>query len=190
MARSRNDLSAQLDRISQEFGDLLYDLATTLSAHAPAGGQREAMAHQLFRQVLKDIRWRLSTARRPAEWGAMLRPWVLRQAYLRFQKLHGDPLFTEATAQRAVAAARDGSTAGPKDPVAETTPSQKLRNIWPLLSELAWEDRFILTLRDKHQIPLAELSAITSLPERALALKRGTALRNLEARVWEGSTPQ
>ena len=51
---------------------------------------------------------------------------------------------------------------------------------------LTTDQRIVLALRDRHEIPYSEISSALRLPVDSLKILRQQALRTLEEWIWEG----
>lgn len=159
--------TTELDRLIAGYGDLLFDLATALT-DSPIATQN------LFRAWLRDLA-RAYRARRRARapaLGSLERSWVLGVAYTRAQKML--PRFSPhlANAEQLQLDAADGV-------------SQKMKRLGDFFKLLPRDEKWIVLLRDKHQIPFSEIASAMEIPEASLQLLRRSAYLSLEQKVWE-----
>lgn len=153
------DRTKSLDRFVQVYGDLLYDLCFWL-------GDSSAQAQALFRAILRDLE-----RGRKSAWGDLERAWVLGVAYRRTRKMI--PAFSPhlANSEQIHLDSAEGVA----------TRMKRLGDFFKLLPR---EEKWILLLHDKHQIPLFEIASAMSVPPDSLQFTRKSALVALEEKVW------
>jgi DNA-directed RNA polymerase specialized sigma24 family protein len=61
----------------------------------------------------------------------------------------------------------------------------RLKKFDSFFHRLTIEDQFLLLLKDKYGIPMAEIATALGTPEASLKLRRAQALRALDDWLWE-----
>jgi DNA-directed RNA polymerase specialized sigma24 family protein len=159
-AKSREKATPTLDRMVEQYGDLLFDLAQSV-LWSP--GNAQIALRKIFKRIRKTS---------PSnDFQRYERAWVLQTACRELQ----------------VFAERYGRKLTPSEQMmldASTDPEARLRRFDSYFHRLHYDQQILLLLRDKYRLPYSEIAMALQIPESSLKLRRQQALRTLEEWLW------
>lgn len=156
--------STDFTKMTQTYGDLLFDLCFTL-----LGSQ--VPAQLAFSSIMRRARQELKTELASAPYKKYERPWILRlsTSKLRTFYLQSKVQFSKEEQFALEAPVHSGT---------------RLTLLKAYMKRLSVDDQLLLTLRDKHQISMDELASALGSSVESLHLQRQQALRTLEDWIW------
>lgn len=155
-----NDTNLAIENIVKHYGDLLFDLCESILWSPSA-------ARVAFRAIIAEIKKR----REGETFVDFERAWVLNVAC---NKLRAQ-------------AERHGRKLTPSEQIELDSlldAPGRLKKFDSFFHRLSLEDQFLLLLKDKYGIPMAEIASALGLPEGSLKLRRAQALRAMEDWLW------
>ena len=161
MALTSKSTTTFLDHILQLYGDLVFDLCTSLLWNSNN-------AQISFRSILKEIRRSVSEQR----FEQFERAWVLKIA-CRKLRTHAVKYARKLTPSEQIMLDASMNIEG------------RLKNFESYFHRLPVDDQILLLLRDKYGLPYHEIAATLVASEGSLKLKRQAALKCLDEWLWD-----
>lgn len=159
-------MAATLTRedITAQYKDLFFDLAACVTSDA-------ASANKLFHRLLKTVTRRLAREFRNQE----LTPWE-RAACLR--------LFCQELKKAIPPLSPHFANREQLELDAASTAAQRLKRLADFYKLLPRDEKIILALSERHQIPMHEIAIAMQIPEQSARYRQSRAIATLETMIW------
>ena len=161
--QAKSDPASTIENIVKCYGDLLFDLCESVLWSPVA-------ARSAFRSIITEIKKRHADE----AYVEYERAWVLSIACNRLRTLE------EHHARKLT----------PSEQIeldSSQSSQSRLKKFDSFFHRLGLEEQFLLLLKDKYGIPLAEIATALGYPEGSLKIRRAQALRALEDWLWESA---
>lgn len=162
--RRRLRHSSRAEDIAAKYQDLFFDLTSCVTFDA-------ASAHRLFHRILRSV------ARRAHQEFAhqSLTTWE-RAAMLR--------LFCQELRQAIPSVSPHFANREQLELDAASTAAQRLKRLADFFKLLPRDEKIILALSDRHQVPMHEIAIALQIPEESVRYRHSRALVALESQIW------
>lgn len=152
------------EEISAKYKDLFFDLASCVTFDADS-------AHKVFHTALKNVTRRLHREFRHRILGQWERATLLRLYCQELRNLI--PALSPHFANREQLELDAASTA-----------AQRLKRLSDFFKLLPRDEKIILALKDRHQVPVPEIAAALHIPEESVHYRHSRAIAALEPQIW------
>lgn len=156
------------EQISAQYQDLFSDLTNCVTSDS-------ASASKLFYRLFKTVTRRLQREFR----GQTLSNWE-RAALLR--------LFCQELRRAVPSLSPHFANRDQLELDAASTAAQRLKRLADFFKLLPRDEKIILALSNRHQIPIHEIAIALQIPEESVRYRHGRAIIALESQIWPTGT--